>query len=222
MRGKPYSRRTLRVALPLVAGAAALVLAPASFPAKAPSTKTCSVKNTSLGKRYGTTSGSGLQTAIDAARPGNTIEVSGRCVGNFVIGQSLSLVGRATDGYPVATLDGNRSGSVLRITAGAVAVTGFSVTNGAANDGGGIFVGFATVTLSSSSISLNTATRYGGGIYNSGTLNLVSSSVTRNAASAVAGSGGGIYNGALSLGVVTVDALSSVTGNTPDDCVGCT
>jgi hypothetical protein len=42
------------------------------------------------------------------------------------------------------------------------------------------------------------------------------SRIRLNQATAVAGSGGGVFNGA---GTVMVDASSKILGNTPDNCV---
>lgn len=61
----------------------------------------------------------------------------------------------------------------------------------------------------------------GGGIQNSGELVLTDSHVTRNSVARGPGSGGGIYNWPDD-GTVTLEGTSSVTGNTPDDCVGTT
>jgi nitrous oxidase accessory protein NosD len=50
-------------------------------------------------------SGGNLQSAIDAASPGATIDVSGTCHGNFgIMGKDLTI-----QGSPSATLDGSGS-----------------------------------------------------------------------------------------------------------------
>jgi hypothetical protein len=264
--------RRLRVGLLVPLVAAVLVLGPVSSMATA-ATKTCGVRNTTLGKSYRASAGTGLQVAIDAARPGDTIAVRGRCVGNYSIGTSLTLVGRATSSYPTATLDGGRTGTVVRVTGADVTLDGLLITNGSAGgvtnsagtvrviggtisgnttagsgggistglggsvtltgssvsgntavNGGGIAAGFGTVTLSGSSVSGNTASANGGGISNSGgTVSLLNSQVSGNNASPTLGSGGGIFNdtSTLIVGIITLDTGSSVSGNSPDDCVGC-
>ena len=77
-----------------------------------------------------------------------------------------------------------------------------------------------TFELVDSTVTANVAGRRAGGIRNDGTLSLLGSTVTANVAGR---SGGGIWNrqaNGTSPGVVTLDGTSSVTGNTPDDCVG--
>jgi hypothetical protein len=129
------------------------------------------------------------------------------------------------------------SGSVLMVR------SSLSVNGDSGIEGGGIWNYQGTVTLRDSSVVGNTATK-GGGIYNSGQaglITLVRARVRRN----TAGSGGGIFNVDASVdlqastvsanvvqggqgggilnrghGTVALDADSSVTGNTPDDCVG--
>ncbi len=84
--------------------------------------------------------------------------------------------------------------------------------------GGGGLHNLGTLTLESSIVTDNTAQTVGGGIMNEGSLELERTVVTRNAALEGMNGifGGGIYNtGAIVL------THSSVSGNTPDDCVGC-
>jgi predicted outer membrane repeat protein len=84
--------------------------------------------------------------------------------------------------------------------------------------GGGIEkAGGGTLTLQSCLLSGNTSAQDGGGIdAHWGQLSLVDTTVTGNTA---ARHGGGIFvvDGTTT---VTLDAASSVTGNTPDDCYG--
>jgi hypothetical protein len=89
--------------------------------------------------------------------------------------------------------------------------------------GGGIDIG-GTADLVDSVMVGNTARHEGGGVYihSAGVLTLIGSHITRNTAG---DSGGGIFNfddDPRWAGTVTLDAASSVTGNTPDDCVGTT
>jgi predicted outer membrane repeat protein len=89
-------------------------------------------------------------------------------------------------------------------------------------NGGGIFNEATdslegTVNLISASVSGNTAVS-GGGVYNQGLLFLTSGShITMNTATGGVGSGGGVF---LDGGSVTLDATSTVSGNTPDDFAG--
>jgi hypothetical protein len=75
----------------------------------------CDVQNqTTATHYYGT--GANLQTAINSASRGDTLQVRGTCIGNFTIANtSLSLVGLGT--LPEATLNGNSSGTVVSVVA---------------------------------------------------------------------------------------------------------
>lgn len=73
----------------------------------------CSVTNQTTAQQYDGT-GANLQTAIDVSGFRDTLEVRGRCIGNFrLTGKTVTLVGKSTAGDPVATLDGNGSGHVV-------------------------------------------------------------------------------------------------------------
>ena len=78
---------------------------------------------------------------------------------------------------------------------------------------------FSRVFLSGSTVSGNVAGVEGGGISNDrGEVTLTSSTVTGNTARR----GEGIHNEIFEdygEGIITLDAASSVTGNTPNDCV---
>jgi hypothetical protein len=75
----------------------------------------CDVQNqTTATHYYGT--GANLQTAINSASRGDTLQVRGTCIGNFTIANtSLSLVGLGT--LPEAMLNGNSSGTVVSVVA---------------------------------------------------------------------------------------------------------
>jgi hypothetical protein len=105
--------------------------------------------------------------------------------------------------------------------------------------GGGIAnLGFGKLTLQTCTIEHNSGFRFGGGIYSDAALEVIDCVIRENTAgqgggifnrnsltldgSTVtnndAGDGGGIFNEAP--GTVTLDGSSSVTGNTPNNCVG--
>src|SRR5262245_51708981 len=99
----------------------------------------CSVENLPPQKRLynSNTHANPLATAIAEAKAGDTLQVSGTCRGNFVIGKSLTLRGRAA-GTQVDTLDGNGSGAVLTINGGSssdavitVAIRNLAIAHGA-------------------------------------------------------------------------------------------
>jgi putative cofactor-binding repeat protein len=101
--------------------------------------------------------------------------------------------------------------------AGTVALAATSVTGNTADNGGGIFSQGATTTLETgSTVGDNDVGGLGGGIFmQSGTVTLrAGSAVTGNTAGGI---GGGILNQG-GLGTLTLDAGSTVSVNTPDNC----
>lgn len=93
-------------------------------------------------------------------------------------------------------LDGNKSGSVVTVPHGAAASTridGFTIRNGKASFGGGIYCDYSSSpTISNNTIIGNTAT-YGGGINcSSGSPTISNNTITGNSASS--GAGGGVYH----------------------------
>jgi nitrous oxidase accessory protein NosD len=83
-------------------------------------------------------SGANLQTAIDQATGGTRLQVQGLCVGTFLVGKNISLIGSPTAAFPSATLDGDDAGTVLEVPAGIVVIRYLTITNGDADFGGGI------------------------------------------------------------------------------------
>jgi hypothetical protein len=141
-------------------------------------------------------SSSALQVALGAAVKGETLVISGRCVGGFTVPIDLTLTGT-----PGATLDGaGANGTVLVVPSGVTAtVTGLTITGGstpAVGDGGGID-NSGTVFLNDSSVSGNVLPYNGGvhdsggGIFNTGTMWIRGSTISGNLGGYV---GGGIRN----------------------------
>ncbi|HXJ67088.1 MAG TPA: choice-of-anchor Q domain-containing protein [Actinomycetota bacterium] len=155
-----------------------------------------------------------LQSVITAATAGDTLNVTGHCIGNLTIDKNLTLQG---DGSTV--LDGNGTGRSLDIPGSpTVDLSDLTVTGGNNADGGGISIrspsgGPAHVTLTRVTVSGNTASgglADGGGIHNaSGALTMLDSTVMGNTATARIAEGGGIFNGGT---LTLVD--STVSGNT--------
>jgi hypothetical protein len=147
-----------------------------------------------------------IQEAINEAKSGDTIEIAAGTYDELLAipgsgsATSLSLQGA---GAGKTTIDGTESGTVVAISSHeTVTITGVTVTQGNVNfatEGGGIFNGGGTLTLTNSQISNNFGSE-GGGIDNqAGTVTVNNSTLTENDTSA---SGGGIYNGG---GTVTVN-----------------
>jgi len=197
---------TVFAALGLVA-AILVIFAPAAVSA----TPSCAVSNARTDKGY-----SSLQAAVNAAKPRDTLEVTGRCVGSTTVAQDITIKG-AGPGFP--TLDGGGVGTVVHITRGTTTLEGLKIMNGVANVesiegngccvGGGIAVSGdrAAARLVDSLVTGNSATVFGGGIdVDDGTLTLVDSTVTEN----TAWSSGGIDS---DFGTITLIG-STVSGNT--------
>jgi hypothetical protein len=153
-----------------------------------------------------------LQSKINNAAPGSTLDIKGTCKGQFTIPKSLKLVGD-----PSATIDGDEGGRTLDITGPNVTLSHLVVTGGRLSVsaptvafGGGISANGSNLTLRHVTVRGNTvegtggpadlAIVLGGGIYSAaGSLTLIDSKVTGNVARGTAGQdnvyAGGIYRG---------------------------
>ncbi len=115
-----------------------------------------------------------IQDAIDGSDPGDRIRVAqGIYTENLVITKGIILEGgyeasgwtRDIELYE-ATIDGNRSGSVISVTnASTVTIDGFTISGGQADNGGGIYVVDSTVVITGNKVLSNTAQDFGGGMY---------------------------------------------------------
>ena len=170
---------------------------------------TCLVKNSTSGESYPASDGSSLQTAIREARHEDVLVVRGKCVGGFTIKKDLTLVGKASEGFPVATLDGDRSMRVLEVLYATVTLDKLRIAHGRGDPGPGGINNAGSLTLISSFVTNNKATQWGGGIFNQGTLTLRGHSRVNGNSAGING-GGGIYN--LS-GEVEVRGSSHVSRN---------
>ena len=152
----------------------------------------CSVVNTTTATRY-----TDLQAAINAASAGDELDITGTCVGNYLVATNLTLKGIDTAGVK-ATLDGNSSGPAVLVESDELSIVNLRIAGGLAQSGGGIdnFEGLEnTVSISDSTIDHNTARNNGGGIATQvGTLTVTNSEISNNTALGV-GEGGGIDKG---------------------------
>jgi len=147
-----------------------------------------------------------IQAAITCAEGGDTLVIAaGMYTENLTIAKSLSLQGASA---ATTTLNGSGVGRVLTVTGSVnVALSGFTLTNGTATDGGGVHTSASTLTFTNAAIQGNTATGRGGGLFTAaGTVTLTNSVVSLNNAP----NGGGIYALAGTVKVIG----GSVTGNT--------
>ena len=188
------------------------LLALTAVPAASASPPPCQAKTAAANYK----GSSALADAIAAAASGDTIDVLGTCVGNFRLDKNLTLAGHN------ATLDGNRTGRVVRIAAGVTAgLSDLTITNGkTASLGGGIYLA-GTAVLNGVTVIRNEggANNFGGGIEADGgsTLTLIDSIVRDN----VAGGSGGIdiFEGATVSLVRTTVTRNHATGVTTDGCM---
>jgi hypothetical protein len=135
---------------------------------------------------------SALQPAIDAAEPGSTLLVSGRCIGSFVIDKDLTLAAASKRGAKL--LSRSQTEPTLDVLSSEVSVQGLRVTNsrnlqsfpipdfGVENHG--------TLTLERSAVNHNPL----GGIHNFGSLALLRSTVKANGGFEDCGGTGGILS----------------------------
>ena len=154
-----------------------------------------------------------IQDAVNNALDGDTISVApGTYYENIVVNRNINIIGAGKD---ETIIDGQQKDSVIIINPDIIAnISGFTIRNGNAERGGGIFINGATLTLQNSTVTGNTAT-YGGGIWNGYTLTLINSQVTGNTYGWL---GGGICNSGSGLVIIN----SQISGNrkSGNDCRG--
>jgi hypothetical protein len=128
--------------------------------------------------------------------------------GELVVAKNVTIKNNSGES---TTVSGGGASRVFNINAGKTAsIVGLTITNGSANNGGGIS-NSGTLTVVNSTISGNTATAGSdaGGIANSGTMTLVNSTVSGNSS---ASSGGGIKTDGVALTIIN----STITKNLAD------
>jgi len=180
-----------------------------------------------------------VQQAVDAASPGQTVQVAeGVCYENVSIAKAVTLEGgwnvafssRYADPADHTTIDGMRLGRVISITSASVVVDGLTLAHGDATDlggsgphgydvGGGVYGWYSTVTVADCVVTDSVASRstigWGGGMgFYGGNVTVSNNRVLSNVASTVSsGYGGGIYFRSCN---------ATVSGNTVEDNVAST
>ena len=147
-----------------------------------------------------------IQQGINASSDGDTVLVQpDTYVENInfndhsIVLGSLFLTTGDTSYISTTIIDGNSSGSVVTVAANedsTTTITGFTIRNGSASDGGGIYFHAYGITLSNLIISNNTASYQGGGIfiwplYASHYVNIFNCTISGNSSDI---EGGGIYS----------------------------
>jgi parallel beta-helix repeat protein len=137
-----------------------------------------------------------IQHAIDAALDGQTIVV---CPGTYMENiefdsRDLTLCSCDPSDPAIVSatiIDGKGTGSVVRLVNDTSTITGFTIQNGNASHGGGIYVDEASSIIEKNNIHNNNATLYGGGIYvYKSTPTIIGNTIIGNWANT---NGGGIY-----------------------------
>ena len=156
-------------------------------------------------------SGTGsLRADIAAAHSGDTIvfapSLDGQTItltsGELLIKKNLTIAG---PGAGELTISGGGLSRVFEVAQKEnVTLSGLTISNGLAVEGGGI-ENYGTLTLSAGTLSGNTANNEGGGINNYGTVTVSGCTLSNNHASY----GGGIDN----HGTATVSGGSTLSGN---------
>ena len=124
----------------------------------------------------------------------NGMGEDGAALGDLDITDDLILVGA---GGEYTTIDGGGLDRAFDVQPGArLTLQDLTITGGGNVDqGAGLRIREATVTLGGVTMANNAANKEGGGIYNDGTLTIVNSTITNNATLQSLGKGGGgLYN----------------------------
>ena len=135
-----------------------------------------------------------IQDAIAAVREGGQVVVR-----PGVYGENIDFIGKdvtvtSEQGAAVTTIEGDQTRSVVSFQSGEDSnsiLEGFTITNGRANEGGGIYCADSSPSISANTITGNFADVSGGGIYCRDSSPLISSNTI--SANYTNGGGGGIY-----------------------------
>jgi hypothetical protein len=161
------------------------------------------------------TAATNIQQAVDVALAGDQILVTngiyttgGRATYDFVtnrVAVTKPLTLQSVNGPQFTVIDGANSIRCVYLTNG-VNLSGFTLTNGTAYEGAGIWCESASALVSNCVIAANLATYEGGGVYQ-GTLN--NCTLTGNSAGE---DGGGVYGGTLNNCTLRENSASSGGG----------
>ena len=155
-----------------------------------------------------------LQDAVGASSGGDSIGFDPSLSGTINLNFSIQITGETLTiyGSPTVQVSGQNNINVVVLASGAnLTLDGLTIQDGhdpINRNGGAIYVGDSTLSLTNSTIKDSSAPDYGGGIYIlNGTVNVTGSTLQNNTSTR----GGGIYNDLTSTLTVT---NSTFTGNT--------
>jgi len=144
----------------------------------------------------GTGGYSTIQEAINVSSDGDTVEVGYNYPAKGIYNENIDFKGKDITVIalnPLTTIiDGKQSGHTVKIQSGKGKLSGFIITNGLAELGGGIFIDNASPVIENCRIIYNEAALLGGGVYigANSSPQFISSTINNNQSN---GSGGGIY-----------------------------
>lgn len=132
-----------------------------------------------------------IQDGIDAVSGSTVYVAAGTYKENIVLKDGVELLGA---GSASTIIDGMKNGSVITATncGNTTVVDGFTVTNGSANKGGGMYNYYSSPDITNCSFQNNTATNKGGGMYNDESFPDVTNCTFSNNSAAY--DGGGMFN----------------------------
>jgi hypothetical protein len=173
------------------------------------------------------TAATNIQDAVDAATvPGALVlvtngiyaggsRVAGGATNRVIVGNLITV--QSVNGPLFTIIDGGRSNRCVYL-ADNTSLSGFTLTNGAASQGGGVQCASAAAVLSNCVVTGNSAGWFGGGAYG-GTLN--NCTLSHNSAGG-GGCGGGAYSSTLNNCVLSGNSAragSGAYGGTLNNCI---
>jgi hypothetical protein len=155
------------------------------------------------------TAATNIQNAVDATSVAGTLVLVSNGVYQAGVAVTKPVTVRSVNGPGVTVIDGGGAAGCLYLTDDAVLV-GFTLTNGVADNGGGVYCESTSAVLSNCVLTGNSAANVGGGAYG-GTLN--NCTLTGNSA----WSGGGAADSTLNTCVLTGNTAQGDGGGAYSD-----
>lgn len=160
-----------------------------------------------FGDVYNVSPGESIQTAIDGAVSGDTVQVAaGEYVENIMLKDGVAVIGA---GYDVTIIDGGGIDIVVDASvSGTALLEGFTLTNGWTNgQGGAVFCGSGTPTIRACWIEGNTSRYEGGGICCNRGNPIIENCIVMGNESTQKGIGGIYFRGGASANSILQDTI---------------